>query len=78
MPIEQAMFLIKAFVGKEMVVLAYFKGDKWTGSQCVGADEPWRPPGAGEADWFSRGPAILIPKHLGQFQTDALPDAGCL
>ncbi|HEY2839765.1 MAG TPA: hypothetical protein VGJ26_11480, partial [Pirellulales bacterium] len=46
--IEQAMLFIQEFVDEKIVLLAYFEGDKWIRSQCVGLEDPWRPPGEEE------------------------------
>jgi hypothetical protein len=46
--IQQAIDFIDAFLNEELVVLAYFRGDKWTGSRCVGARDPWPDPEPGQ------------------------------
>jgi hypothetical protein len=46
--IERAMTFIQQFIDEELVLLAYFKGDNWIGSQCVGFDDPWPIPAVGE------------------------------
>jgi len=46
--IERAMAFIQKFINEEMVILAYFRGETWIGTQCVSLDDPWEIPKAGE------------------------------
>jgi hypothetical protein len=46
--IDQAMNFIDGFLNEQSVILAFFKGDKWTGSSCVGLEVAWRVPEPGE------------------------------
>ena len=46
--IDQAMNFIDGFLNEQLVILAFFNGDKWTGSSCVGLEEAWRVPNPGE------------------------------
>jgi hypothetical protein len=46
--VQHALDFIDQFLSEELVVLAYFKGDKWTGSRSVKPQDPWPAPAPGE------------------------------
>ncbi|HEX4146495.1 MAG TPA: hypothetical protein VHY91_23545 [Pirellulales bacterium] len=46
--VQQALDFIDGFLNEELVVLAYFKGERWTGSRCVRAQDPWPAPEPGQ------------------------------
>jgi hypothetical protein len=45
---KQAMNTIDGILNSDLVVLAYFNGDSWTGSKCVGSKDEWAVPKVGE------------------------------
>jgi hypothetical protein len=62
--VRQAIDFIDQFLNEELVVLAYFQGDKWTGSRCVGPKDPWPDPAPGERrlalSWTGRLDAEML------------------